>query len=220
MKTSILTRVAALGGILSVVLQMTGQIMIQTGGQEPHFNAGSNEIVSFFMNRHADLAATGSFLSLLSFIPFIFFLGVFWKKLKRDEDSPGWLSAITLGSGLLVIVVQSVAGAGWTIMFNRINKEVLSDLATYQFDFGNYLFASSWVFIASMLISSGLLSLAKNALPKWIGIPGLIIALGLLIAAAFWFSPSGVIFVPVSLYWIWLISVSVYLFVIAKKIAL
>jgi len=220
MKTNILTRLAALGGILSVVMQMTGQMMIQTGGMEPSFNAGANEIISFFMNRHTDLAIAGSFLSLLSFIPFIFFLGVFWKLLKMKEDSPAWLSAITLGSGFLVIAVQTVSGAGWTILFNRMSQEALPDLVVYQFDFGNYLFAVSWVLMACMLIPSGLLILLKNALPKWIGILGLITALGLLISAANWFSPPGAIFIPVMLYWIWLITVSVYLFINAKKLIL
>ena len=211
---------AALGGILSVVLQMTGQMMIQTGGQEPPFNAGTDEIITFFINRHTELANAGSFISLLSFIPFIFFLGVFWKKLKINEDSPAWLSAISLGSGFLIVAVQTVSGAGWTILFNRMSRDVLPELAAYQFDFGNYLFAVSWVLMAFMLISSGLLSLLKNAFPKWIGILGLITALGLLISSAYWFNPSGVIFVPVTLYWIWLISVSIYLFISAKKLML
>ena len=106
MQTKTLVKIAALGGILSVVLQMIGQMFIQVGGQEPAFNAELDEIVSFFMNRDPRMAVTGSFLSMLSFIPFIFFLGVLWKKLNATEEKFRWLSAITLGAGLLIVAVQ------------------------------------------------------------------------------------------------------------------
>ena len=217
MQTKTLVKIAALGGILSVVLQMIGQMFIQVGGQEPAFNAELDEIVSFFMNRDPRMAVTGSFLSVLSFIPFIFFLGVLWKKLNATEEKFRWLSAITLGAGLLIVAVQITGGAGWTTLFYRLDGQILPEMAGFQFDYGNFLFAASWVMMASMLLSAGILSIATGALPKWIGWFGLVTSLGLLIAAGYWFGPSGVIFVPVTLFWIWLICVSVVLFRWAGK---
>ena len=169
MQTKTLVKIAALGGILSVVLQMIGQMFIQVGGQEPAFNAELDEIVSFFMNRDPRMAVTGSFLSMLSFIPFIFFLGVLWKKLNATEEKFRWLSAITLGAGLLIVAVQITGGAGWTTLFYRLDGQILPEMAGFQFDYGNFLFAASWVMMASMLLSAGILSIATGALPKWIG---------------------------------------------------
>lgn len=213
MNPKLLARIGALGGILVVVLQMTGQMLIQVGGQEPAFNASSTEIVDFFGARDQALASWGSFISLLAFIPFLWFLGVLWKRLRQSEQSPGWLSAVTLGSGLLIIAFQAVGGAGWTIAFERMGESWTPELARFQFDLGNYLFGASWAMMASMLLTAGLLSIGQGALPKWTGWFGLVTAIFLLIATAYWFNGSpNLIFFPVMLYWVWLIIVSVVLF--------
>ncbi len=211
-------RFGALGGIFLVVLQLVGQMLIQTGGQEPAFNAGSTEITDFFAARNQQLAPSGSYLSLIAMIPFLWFLGILWKRLRQSEQEPGWLSAVALVSGVLIVAVQSVSGAGWTIAFARMNGQISPEFARFQFDFGNYLFAVSWVMTASMLIAAGILSISRNALPKWTGWLGLLIALTLLIAAASWFSSSSLLFIPITLYWLWLIIVSVILFRIKEPV--
>jgi hypothetical protein len=212
MEIKVLLKIAALGGILYVVLQMTGQMFIQVGGQEPAFNAGQEEIISFFMARNPGLARAGAFLSMLAFIPFIFFVGALWQRLKSGEGKSGWLSNITLGAGLLIVAVQLVSGAGWTIEFNRLNSPRIPELTRFQFDFGNYLFAASWIMMACMLLSTGILSIVTKALPTWTGWFGIVTSLGLIIATGCWYSASGIVFAPVTLFWLWLIVVSVILF--------
>jgi len=205
-------RFGALGGILLVVLQLAGQMLIQVGGQEPAFNAGTTEISDFFAARNQQLASCGSYISLIALIPFLWFLGILWKRLRQFEQEPGWLSIVVLVSGVLIVAVQVVSGAGWTIAFARMNEQISPEFARFQFDFGNYLFAVSWVMTASMLLAAGILSIASKALPGWTGWLGIATAIFLLIAALFWFSSSGLLFVPISLYWLWLIIVSVILF--------
>jgi NAD/NADP transhydrogenase beta subunit len=205
-------RFGALGGIFLVVLQLTGQMLIQVGGQEPAFNAGATEIVNFFAARDQQLASWGAYISLIALIPFLWFLGILWKRLRQYEQQPEWLSMIALVSGILIVAVQVVSGAGWTIAFARMEEQISPEFARFQFDFGNYLFAVSWVMTASMLIAAGILSISRNALPKWTGWLSLLTAATLLIAAAFWYSSSMLIFVPITLYWLWLIIVSVILF--------
>jgi hypothetical protein len=206
------TRLGALGGIFVVVLQLGGQMLIQIGGSEPAFNAGTTEIVSFFADRNQQLASYGSYISLIALIPFLWFLGILWKRFRQSEQEPGWLSIVVVVSGLLIVAVQAVSGAGWTIAFARMNEQISPEFARFQFDFGNYLFAVSWVMTASMLLAAGILTITRNALPKWTGWFSLATAILLLIASFFWFSSSDLLFVPVSLYWLWLIIVSITLF--------
>ena len=47
MEIKVLLKIAALGGILFVVLQMTGQMFIQVGGQEPEIGVPVPSIVVF-----------------------------------------------------------------------------------------------------------------------------------------------------------------------------
>ena len=211
MNSQQLTRIGALGGIISVVLQLGGQMLIQVGGQEPSFNAGTAEITEFFANRDAQLAPVGGFIAGLGFIPFLWFLGVLWSRLRKSEESPGWLSAVALGSGMLIVAVQMAGAAGWMTAFARTGDGIAGDVIRFQFDSGNFLFAASWVMIASLLIATAVVTFLYQALPKWTGWFGLVIAICLLIATANWFTASDMLFIPVMLWWLWLIIVSVIL---------
>jgi len=95
-------KAAAGGGIAFVVLQLLGQALIQIGGAEPPFTASADEILAFFNNRDPVLAPIGGFLSILSIIAFIFFLGALWAALSRvKKDRPGcpWWQLAPASSG-------------------------------------------------------------------------------------------------------------------------
>ena len=70
-----LGQVGAAGGILFIVLQLIGQGLIQVGGSEPSFDASSQEIVEFFEARDTLLFSIGGYLSALSLIALLGFLG-------------------------------------------------------------------------------------------------------------------------------------------------
>lgn len=93
-------QIGAAGGILFVVLQVVSQSLIQMGGSEPAFDAPAAEIETFFMNRNIQLSLIGGFLSTLSIIAFLWFLGALWARLRRHEGEPGWLSLVAFASGL------------------------------------------------------------------------------------------------------------------------
>jgi hypothetical protein len=196
-------------GIAFIIMQLTAQGMIQPGGAEPPFYAGSQEIVEFFMTRNTRLAGLGDYLSTLSLIPFVGWLSALWARLRRAEGAAGWLSVAALGSGL-VTATQLVSGGGWTLAMGRIGEGLDPELARMLFDMGNLNFANIWVSLAGMLLAAGLLSIRTGALPRWLGWAGLAIALGLLIARAFW-ERSGIVFTPYAVFWLWVIASSVVL---------
>jgi len=201
-------QVGAAGGIVFVVLQLASQALIQTGGSEPAFDAPAAEIEAFFMNRNVALSLTGGFLSTLSIIAFLWFLGALWAGLRRSEGEPGWLSLVAFASGL--IGVATVLGSGgWELAILRLGDGLEADMLQLLFDLGNFAFAAYWVALAGMLLAAGIVTIRDGALPGWLGWFALLVAVTLLAARPVWFTASGVKFLPYVLFWVWLIAASI-----------
>jgi hypothetical protein len=202
-------QIGAAGGIVFVVLQMASQALIQVGGAEPPFDASAQTIVAFFMARDNQLFVLGEYLSTLSLIAFLWFLGSLWSALRRGEGEPAWLSLVALASGLMVVATVS-AGSGWALAIFRKDEGLDPQIARLLFDQGNFAFANAWAMLASLSLSSGVVSIRTGALPRWLGWASVPIAGGLLAARAVWAS-SGLVFVPFGLCYLWLIAISVVL---------
>jgi hypothetical protein len=202
-------QIGAAGGIVFVVLQMAAQALIQVGGAEPPFDAPAPTIAAFFMARDSQLFALGEYLSTLSLIAFVWFLGSLWSTLRRGEGEPAWLSLIALSSGLMIVAAVS-AGGGWSLAVFRRDEGLDPQIARLLFDQGNFAFANAWAMLASLSLATGVLSIRTGVLPRWLGWAGLTIAGGLLAARAAWAS-SGLVFVPFIFCYLWLIAISIVL---------
>ena len=91
----------------------------------------------------------------------------------------------------------------------RIQEGLDPQLGRMLFDLGNFAFATTWVFFASLLLATGLGAVQYGALPRWLGWASIVIGIGLLLARIIWTSQAA--FVPWVLFWLWLIIVSVIL---------
>ncbi len=192
-------QIGAAGGIVFVVLQMAAQALIQVGGAEPPFDAPADTIAF----------ALGDYLSTLSLIAFLWFLGSLWNTLRRAEGEPAWLSFVAAASGLMIVAAVS-AGGGWALAVFRKDEGLDPQVARLLFDQGNFAFANAWAMLASLSLATGVVSIRTGALPRWLGWSGVLIAGGLLAARAVWAS-SGLVFVPFGLCYLWLIATSVVL---------
>ena len=201
-------KIGAAGGIVFVVMQMASQALIQVGGGEPPFDAPASTIVAFFMARNGQLFALGDYLSTLSLIPFLWFLGRLWGALRQAEGESGWLSFIAAASG--VLVVAAIIGGGWSLAVFRRDEGLDPQIARLLFDQGNFGFANAWAMLASLSLATGVASIRTGALPRWLGWAGVLIAAGLLAARAIWAS-SGLVFIPFGLCYLWLIATSIVL---------
>jgi hypothetical protein len=202
-------RIGAAGGIVFVVLQMTAQALMQVGGAEPPFDAPAHTIVAFFLARDSQLFALGEYLSTLSLIPFLWFLGSLWSALRRSEGEPAWLSLVAVASGLMVVATVST-GIGWSLAVFRRDEGLDPQLARLLFDQGNLAFANIWVMLASLSLATGVVSIRTGALPGWLGWTGVLVAVGLLAARAAWAS-SGLVFLPFIFCYLWLLALSIVL---------
>jgi hypothetical protein len=201
-----LARVAGAGGLAFVLLQLGSQGLIQVGGVEPSFDAPAEDIVRFFEARHRALFEVGSYLSLLSFVAWIWFLGALFARLSLAERRPAWLSLVAFGSGLMFVAALS---ASWYLAVFRVDDGLDPQLARLFFDMGNLGFANSWVPLGSMLLAAGAVVLRTHALPRWLGWLALGTAPLLLAARAVW--TSQIAFAPYVLFWVWVVAVSVVL---------
>ena len=98
--TNKLKRFGAAAGIGYPVLQMVAQGLIQASGVEPSFGAPASEILAFFQNQNPALFIAGGYLSMLSTVVFLWFVGALWDELRTMEGGTGWLSMIAVGSGI------------------------------------------------------------------------------------------------------------------------
>jgi len=202
-------QIGAAGGVVFVVLQMASQALIQAGGGEPPFGAPAPTIVAFFMAKDSQLFALGDYLSTLSLIAFLWFLGSLWSALRRAEGEPAWLSFVAAASGLMIVATVGVSG-GWPLAVFRRDEGLDPQVARLLFDQGNFAFANAWVMLASLSLATGVVSIRTGALPRWLGWSGALIAGGLLAARAVWAS-SALVFIPFGLCYLWLIAISIVL---------
>ena len=203
-----LEQVGAVGGVLFVVLQLVGQSLIQVGGGEPSFDASAEEIVAFFDARDTLLFNVGSYLSTLSVIPLLGFLGSLRGSLRRAEGEGGWLTLVATGAGLLFLALAASGGL-WHIAVFR-TEGLDPQVARLLFDLGNFNFATMWVVLGALVLAVGLAAIWFGAFPRWLGWMGLVVGIGLVIARIFW--TTTVAFSPYVLFWVWLIAVSVVMF--------
>ncbi len=207
MNSRTLFKLGAAGGILYPVLHMVAQSLIQVGGMEPSFTAPADETLAFFATRDPTLFNLGGYLSTVTIIPYIWFLGVLWSALRRAEGEPGWLSLSAFGSGLIVPATWLIGG--WGLAMFRLEDGLDPQIAQLLFDQGNFGFASSWVFLASMVLATGVITIRATLFPRWYGWVSVLIAIGLLVGRAGWTTQAA--FGPYVLYWVWLIVTSILL---------
>lgn len=198
-------RIGAAPGIAYPVLQMIAQGLIQIGGAEPAFGADADEILAFFLNRDVALFNIGGYLSILSLVLLVWFLGALWHELRALEGEGGFLSMVAFGSGLLA--AASLTNGGWVLAVFRMSKGLAPEMARLLFDQGNLGFANSWIAYGGMVLAAGIVFLSSERGSRWLGWTSVALALGLFLARTVW--TSQIAFAPYTLLWVWIIALGV-----------
>jgi hypothetical protein len=202
---AVTTGVAGLAGF---VLVFGSQGLIQVGGGEPPFDASADEILRFMEARHTNLYAVGSFLGLIAVLALAWFVAGVSVVLREVEGRPAWRSTVALTSGIAFVVL--LLSPGWELAAFRVDDGVEPQIARYAYDMGNLGFATSWAALASFLFAAGWVFLASRELANWLGWVALVAAVGFLVGRAFW--TTSIWLIPYSLFWLWVIAISIQLF--------
>lgn len=195
-----LRRTTAVAGLTTLVLQLGGQALMQTGGKEPAFDASATVIAAFFAAANQNLFAAGSYLTVLSVVTFLWFLGGLYALIRED-----WRAPIALVCGVLY---AAGAGVGWELAVYRVPDGIDPQLARLAFDLGNLSFASAWVTLGGFAIATGWIFLA-HGISRRLGWLALAAGVCLIAARAVWTDSFWLI--GYAMFWVWAISLCVLL---------
>jgi hypothetical protein len=182
-----------LAGVAMPVLQFTGQALTQTKATEPSFDAPAGEIHAVFAANDPNLMAAGSYLSALSVLAALFFVGGLASLLRRDWRAP---LVLTCGLGYALAV-----GVGWELAATRVEEGIDPELARLAFDLGNLSFATAWVALGGFTVVTGWALRAHRLAPAWVAWLGTLAGTCAIAARAVWTSPFWLVGYALFLVW-------------------
>jgi hypothetical protein len=205
--TSGLARWAALGGVLYVVLFVIGTILLFDGA--PDSDASPAKVIAYYRDSgHRDKIMFGWIVAGLGIFFFLWFLASLRQAVRRVEGGDGFLTALTTIGGVVYASLAFAAialNAGVRTMSDDTYKHtVYPGLIHAAHDASYVMHATGGAGAAAMIIAATLAFMRAGAIPKWSGWVGIV--LGVLALAS-------IIFFPQAAIGIWLLAVSIWLFV-------
>jgi hypothetical protein len=194
-----------IAGIAAVLGLAGGQGLILVGGGEPPFDAPAAAVQRFFESRNSGLFATGSYLTVVSLVIFLWFVAGVTALLRDAGEEGPWRANVVLASGT-VLVATGILGT-WELAAFRVQEGLDAQVARLVFDMGNLWFANSWVVLGSFSLASGWAMVSARLAPRWLGWLAVVAAVGLVVARGMWTTPLWLF--PYGLFWIWVLVLSV-----------
>lgn len=204
-KPSGLTRWAALGGVVYVVLFILGVIVSDSG--QPDFDAPPAEVIKYWSDGdNRDQAALGWGLIVLGVFFFLWFLGALREFLRR-VDADGLLTTLAMVGGS-VYAALTLTGAGLqagilTMSDDTYRDQVFPALIHAARDAGYVLHTSGGAGAAALIIGASLAFRRAGLVPGWAGVVGVIIGI---------LAIGSIFFIPMILIAIWFVVASFLLF--------
>lgn len=201
-------RLAALGGVLFVVLNVVGGA---STGQPPAPDASTTKIAEWFHDHHGGIAFQQACGGLAS-IALVWWLGSLWRRMSEAEGRPRLAVASLVAiaaAGALNLVANGVLAA----MAIRVD-DLADDVLVPFYVLSGVMLAASGFFVAAHLLTANLLALRAKLWPAWLSGIGVLSALVFVVAAVIGStSDSGLVIglgLPAFLAWcVWILGVSV-----------
>lgn len=195
-----LSRVTGLCGIATVVLVLGASFANNFQGVP--FTSDAAEIVTFFQSIDDTFGAASSFFTAVGLIAMLWFtLGLAMVLRVYDEELP-WRTVFLAGAGVVSVVSGQIAS--WDAAAFR-SDSIDPQVARYAFDLGNISFVNGWVATGAVALCAGLVILSAPELPHWLGWWAVIAGSGQILARAVW--TNDLAFVPMMLFWLWVVAV-------------
>jgi hypothetical protein len=205
--TTGLARWASLGGVLYVVLFVIGTILLFDGA--PDSDASPARVIAYYSDSgHRNKIMFGWLVAGLGIFFFLWFLASLRQAVRRVEGGDGFLTALTTIGGVIYAALAFAAIAlnvGVRTMSDDTYKHTVYPGLIYAANDASYVMhATGGAGAAAMIIAATLAFMRAGAIPKWSGWVGIV--LGVLALAS-------IIFFPQAAIGIWLLAVSIWLFV-------
>ena len=195
------------GGVLFVVLIVVGTLI---GGITPKPTDSAAKIAHYF-TQHQTALKFGAYLSGAAAVPFLWFAGTLWSRLRKAEGGAGRVSMIALAGGVA------------TVALGLIGYAITAFITQYAGDLGPsgakgfYLLAESFFGISAFAIAvfvaaTSVVILRSGMLAKQLGWAGGALVMAWLVAGAgvadnsTWLNTVGLVVFLVWLAWILVLS--------------
>jgi hypothetical protein len=170
-----LPRLAALSGMLYVVLVFVGQ-GIGGGGNAPDLTKSRAAHLAWIAKQHPTTHGyVGAFLELVGILTLVVFAASLWAVL-RERDESGVASATALGAGIASAAVKLASLPAAFAVYWRAQDGWSPQLATALFDMNDAAFVLTWAIDALMLAAAATVVFRTGVLPRWVGWLGAVAA--------------------------------------------
>lgn len=202
-----LSRWAAAGGILYVLLAILGNEVLGGAGEAPGVSASHQEMGAYLAaNPPTTTVWAGLYIEILGLLFFVFFVARLWSVLRSGEGEPALFSTAALAAGILSVGIKLASlPAGYTTLF-RADEGLDPQVAGALIDMNNASFVLTWGIDAVLLAATAVVVLSSGVLPRWAGWSAAVLAMGLLVGMAM---PTSEFALPFLLTLIWIVAVSV-----------
>jgi hypothetical protein len=196
----------ALAGIVFVVLTVVASLI---GGSPPKPSDSAAKIVKYFKDNQ-DALKIGSYLSGVSLIPFLWFLGTLFGRLRRAEGGTGRVSGIALTGGVATLAIATVA--------NGINaySALHPEGSQGSFQITRILFGNVEFGLVVLVAATSVVVLRSKLFASWFGWAGGALAVASLVGAAVVSTESDAIstvgFIVFLVWAVWIVVLSVLLY--------
>lgn len=171
-------RIGALAGILFVILIVVGFIVQGDVNPEP---SDPSAAIARELENDRDQRDAGSYIGLLGWLSFFWFLAYFRKRLQEAEGEGGWLTSGAYGGGLvaaaMLLVAVSFDLASTSISNYGPDTQVAKTIVALSWNY-------HWVIGPPLIAMTGVASIIIvrfGALPRWIGWIGILPTVTLLL---------------------------------------
>jgi hypothetical protein len=176
-------RLAALGGVVAVVLWVIGALVI---GENPD---EAEEVLNRFQDESGRILG-GGLTFLIGTLFFFIFLGALRLRLLSAEGPAGFLTAIAFAAGVAVaIFLLGMPGGEMSAALAEEDLDPSSALA--MSNIADIFFIGAELSAALFVAATGLLILRYGPMPRWHAWVSFVLALWLLIAPIGW---AGLLF--------------------------
>lgn len=174
-------RLAALAGVVAVVLWVVSVVMQETSGLPDEDPISTLR----WFNEETNTILASAFVFMLGSLFFLIFVGALRFHLLAAEGPGAFLTAISFGAGLatalLTLLIQGPNLAA------AISAEELTAHAALTLSvIDDAFFVAAELMAALFLVATGLVILRYGPLPRWLGWASLVIALWMLIPPVGW----------------------------------
>lgn len=174
-------RLAALAGVVAVVLWVVSVVMQETSGLPDEDPIST---LTWF-NEETNTILASAFVFMLGSLFFLIFVGALRFHLLAAEGPGAFLTAISFGAGLATAVLTLLI-QGPNLAAAISAEELTAHAALTLSVIDDAFFVAAELMAALFLVATGLVILRYGPLPRWLGWASLVIALWMLIPPVGW----------------------------------